>query len=49
MPVSLSSEILTGLDRSGVEPKAKLSGIIKSFDGLVVRCDGFPASVGSLC
>ncbi len=43
------SNIFDQINRSSGFKSSKISGVVKSYDGLVVKCDGFPASVGSLC
>ena len=41
--------IFDQINRSSGSKSVDISGVVKSYDGLVVTCDGFPASVGSLC
>lgn len=41
--------IFDQINRTSGSKTSKISGVVKSYDGLVVTCDGFPASVGSLC
>jgi flagellum-specific ATP synthase len=44
-----ADNIFDEITRSSLHRHSSISGVVRSYDGLVVTCDGFPAPVGALC
>ncbi|MGA0346022.1 MAG: FliI/YscN family ATPase [Alphaproteobacteria bacterium] len=47
--MSIAENIFDEINTVSFQKKSNVAGVVRSYDGLVVTCDGFPASVGSLC
>ena len=45
----LMEKILLDIDRLELSGQALLSGRVGRYDGNIVECDGFPATIGTLC
>ena len=47
--IDLTGKLLGDISTVGGSRNTALSGHVSRFDGLVLECDGFPVSVGSVC
>ena len=47
--IDLTGKLLGDISTVGGSRNTALSGPVSRFDGLVLECDGFPVSVGSVC
>ena len=47
--MSIAENIFDEINTVSFQKNANVAGVVRGYDGLVVTCDGFPASVGSLC
>ena len=46
--MEITEDLIQGI-KNKITEASNVSGRINSFDGLVIECDGFPTSVGSIC
>ena len=45
----LTQHLVTAAAQSAVQAQPRFSGRVSRFDGHMIECDGFPATIGTLC
>ena len=42
-------KIVSDIDTLSLNKPVQLSGFVSRFDGHIIECDGFPATIGTIC
>ncbi len=45
----ITNELLNNLNKANLSAKMQITGLVKSYEGNILECDGFPATIGSIC
>jgi flagellum-specific ATP synthase len=46
---ALMGQLTSDIDALDLDKPVRLSGCVSRFDGHIIECDGFPATIGTLC
>ena len=46
---ALLGQLTSDIDALDFDKPIRLSGRVSRFDGHIIECDGFPATIGTLC